>query len=117
MLPPDLYEQHLERSVKLAENGMTNSYHCKTPDCSGWCELDEDQAGADVFKCYICKKQNCLDCKVIHEGISCSDYKNRVVQDKNEKLSEDALKKMVESGEAMNCPSTFKLYKVQFYSM
>jgi len=105
LLPQDEYEQYLQRSIKLAESGMKNSYHCKTPDCSGWCELDEEgQAeAATSFRCYVCKKDNCLICKVIHHGISCDDYKNRLVQDNNELLSEEALKKMVASGECMKC--------------
>jgi hypothetical protein len=59
--------------------------------CIGWCELEDGQAGANFFYCYVCNKRNCLKCNSVHDG-TCEDYKNRLVQDENDKLSEEALK-------------------------
>lgn len=38
----DLFERHLKRSLSCAETQISNSYHCKTPDCIGWCEYEAE---------------------------------------------------------------------------
>jgi hypothetical protein len=101
LVSPELYEIHLSRSLKLAENAMANTFHCKTPDCTGWCEFDP---GTEVFHCWICRKRNCLLCGVIHDGLSCADYKNRLVQNVNDVKSNEAVEAMITSGECLRCP-------------
>ncbi len=31
-----VYEKYLQKSLKFGESSMDNTFHCKTPDCSGW---------------------------------------------------------------------------------
>lgn len=56
------YEQHLNKSVKQAEGAMQNVFHCKTPDCPGFCQFEDN---VNEFHCDVCGKDNCLTCQVI----------------------------------------------------
>ena len=71
LVPDQVYERYLRRSVDLAENQEVNSYHCKTPDCRGWC-IYEDLV--NFFRCPVCHHENCLTCRAIHEGMNCKQY-------------------------------------------
>lgn len=66
-----MYDRYLQRSLKTAESQATNSFHCKSVDCTGWC-LYEDHV--NFFVCPVCKKENCLTCKAIHMGKNCRQY-------------------------------------------
>lgn len=61
LLSPDEYQKFLELRLNIAESRSENSYHCKTPDCPGWCIFEDD---VNEFACDICKETNCLLCKV-----------------------------------------------------
>lgn len=61
LVSPVLYEQYLAKSVSEAENKMSKSFHCKTPDCKGWCVFEDN---VNLFRCPVCKKINCLTCQV-----------------------------------------------------
>jgi RanBP-type and C3HC4-type zinc finger-containing protein 1 len=64
LLTAEAHEKHLTKSVKLAECGTANSFHCKTMNCAGWCELEGDGPHQGTFQCGICKKKNCISCGV-----------------------------------------------------
>lgn len=55
------YERHLKKSVKQAEGAMTNVFHCKTPDCPGFCQYEDN---VNTFPCNVCNHLNCLTCQV-----------------------------------------------------
>lgn len=57
----EIYEQHLAQSVAQAENKIDNAFHCKTPDCRGWCIFEDN---VNEFKCPVCRANNCLTCQV-----------------------------------------------------
>lgn len=61
--------------MKLAESKIVNTFHCKTPDCSGWAVYEDD---VNVFLCPVCKKRNCLTCAAIHEGMDCQKYQREL---------------------------------------
>lgn len=61
LVSPAVYEQHLAKSVAQAENKMDKSFHCKTPDCKGWCVFEDN---VNEFRCPVCRKTNCLTCQV-----------------------------------------------------
>lgn len=61
LITRDEYEQHLAISLRLAENRTTNAFHCKTPNCRGWCIYEDN---VNEFKCPICQIINCLTCRV-----------------------------------------------------
>lgn len=61
LVPPAVYDQYLAKSVAQAENKIDKSFHCKTPDCKGWCIYEDN---VNEFRCPVCKKINCLTCQV-----------------------------------------------------
>ncbi|XP_052039864.1 ranBP-type and C3HC4-type zinc finger-containing protein 1 isoform X3 [Apodemus sylvaticus] len=60
LLSPEDYQRFLDLGVSIAENRSTLSYHCKTPDCRGWCFFEDD---VNEFTCPVCTRVNCLLCK------------------------------------------------------
>lgn len=64
LLPPDKFQQFHALSVAGAEAAAgAAAFHCKEPDCRGWCLLaDENNPGnalagdINVFDCPICAK-------------------------------------------------------------
>ena len=106
------HDEHLVKSLRIAENQIENSFHCKTPDCKGWCIFEDD---VNVFKCPICRLENCLTCRVIHDGLDCKQYQNMMKNniDKNPEnaTTHTMLEEMIKNGEAMNCPAC----KVRFF--
>lgn len=61
LVTPKVYEKHLAKSIKQAENKMSKSFHCKTVDCRGWCIFEDN---VNDFRCPICRQINCLTCQV-----------------------------------------------------
>ncbi|KAJ6648215.1 RanBP-type and C3HC4-type zinc finger-containing protein 1 [Pseudolycoriella hygida] len=105
LVSKDIYEQHLAISLRVAENRTENAYHCKTPNCKGWCIFEDN---VNEFKCPICKMLNCLTCTVIHDGLNCKQYQDQMNSncDSNAEArrTKDMLAEMIEKGDAMNCP-------------
>lgn len=100
------YDEHLAKSLRIAEHQIENSFHCKTPDCKGWCIYEDD---VNTFKCPICRLENCLTCRVIHDGLNCKQYQNMMennLGNNPENATTHAmLDEMIKNGEAMNCPA------------
>ncbi|XP_072306785.1 ranBP-type and C3HC4-type zinc finger-containing protein 1 isoform X2 [Eucyclogobius newberryi] len=99
------YQRWLQRGLAVAESRCEGSYHCATADCPGWCVYEDT---VNVFHCPVCRKQNCLICKAIHEGMNCKQYQDdlaaRAVNDSAARRTTHLLKTLVQSGEAMHCP-------------
>jgi len=75
LVTEEVYEKHLQLSCREAESKDAHSYHCATPDCSGWCSYDDD---VNTFFCYICHRVNCLTCHAIHDGQNCLEYQREL---------------------------------------
>jgi len=83
LVPADIYEQHLAKSVAQAENKIGNAFHCKTPDCRGWCIFEDN---VNEFRCPVCRRTNCLTCQVslqfcqsyVHVAVKCSLHRHGV---------------------------------------
>lgn len=105
LLSPDEYQKFLELRLNIAESRSENSYHCKTPDCPGWCIFEDD---VNEFACDICNETNCLLCKAIHKGMNCKEYQDdlrlRAENDAAAKRTTEILEMMLQNGEAMYCP-------------
>ncbi|EFX66469.1 hypothetical protein DAPPUDRAFT_64670 [Daphnia pulex] len=101
-----LYEKHLERSMRLAEKAMANTFHCQTADCPGWAVVEADNV--NVFRCPVCRQSNCLTCQAIHEGVNCKEFQDRVNQtaetDDDARRTKEMIDALVASGEALSCP-------------
>ncbi|KAH3772946.1 hypothetical protein DPMN_174293 [Dreissena polymorpha] len=105
LVSPEQYAKYLARSLTTAESQADNSFHCKTTDCAGWC-IYEDLV--NFFVCPVCTKENCLTCKAIHTGMNCRQYqddlKARSSNDQAANQTQIMIRKMLDDGEAMNCP-------------
>lgn len=103
LVTPQEYEKHLAKSVKQAEGAMENVYHCKTPDCPGFCQYEDN---VNIFQCEVCKKVNCLTCQAQHNGVSCKEYQDDLAN----KVDEAAMKTkkffddMIRRGDGLPCP-------------
>lgn len=105
LLSPEDYQRFLDLSVSIAENRSAFSYHCKTPDCKGWCFFEDD---VNEFTCPVCFHVNCLLCKAIHEHMNCREYQDdlalRAQNDMAARQTTEMLRLMLQQGEAMHCP-------------
>lgn len=105
LVTQDVFDRHLERSIKVAESSMDNTFHCKTVDCEGWCEFEP---GVNQFVCPICYVKNCLQCQVIHDPEDCATYQDRIKRqaetDVEARQTQQQLDTMLQTGNAMRCP-------------
>ena len=80
------------RGLQIAENADVHSFHCRTPNCKGFCFYDDD---VNEFTCQVCNKKNCILCKAIHEGMNCQQYqddlKRRAANDQAAKATQEML--------------------------
>ncbi|XP_042888731.1 uncharacterized protein LOC122264097 isoform X2 [Penaeus japonicus] len=103
LVTPQEYDKHLTKSVKQAEGAMENVYHCKTPDCPGFCQFEDN---VNIFQCEVCNKVNCLTCQAQHNGVSCKEYQDDLAN----KVDEAAMKTkkffddMIRRGDGLPCP-------------
>ena len=73
LLSPQDFDKFLNRSLATAESQAANSFHCKTPNCQGWCVYEDN---VNTFYCPVCKQPNCLTCKAIHADMNCKEYQD-----------------------------------------
>lgn len=106
LLTKEEHDEHLAKSLRVAENKIENSFHCRTPNCKGWCIYEDN---VNQFKCPICSLVNCLTCRVIHDGLDCKQYqdtvKNNIEGNPENAITKNMLEDMIQKGEAMNCPT------------
>ncbi|XP_031343206.1 uncharacterized protein LOC116170823 isoform X2 [Photinus pyralis] len=105
LVTTEVYEQFLAKSVAQAENRIDKSFHCKTPDCKGWCIFEDN---VNEFHCPVCRRTNCLTCQAIHIGLNCREYQeqaNESVTDEGTKRTKEMLEELVNKGEAIKCPT------------
>lgn len=88
----ELYQKYLQRSMHAAEMRIAKSFHCKTADCPGWCEYDDN---VNTFPCPVCGHENCLTCQAIHETMNCRQYQDHLdfeaVQNEDAKKTKEFL--------------------------
>ena len=104
LLSEDKFQDYLKKGLNAAEMQSSNSFHCKTANCHGWCEYDD---GVNVFECPVCNHKNCLTCKAIHEDMDCREYQQQLLEkptNKQAKKTKKLLKKLVKKKQAMHCP-------------
>lgn len=107
LVPEDVFEKLLWKSLKVAESTSGNSFHCCTPNCNAWCEYDDD---VNQFNCPLCRAVNCITCRTIHHPKTCKQYQDWAElhgesRDSVEAVkSKDFLRGVLENGTAMRCP-------------
>lgn len=105
LVPDGVYLGFLRKSLAQAEATNPNAYHCKTPDCAAWVEIDADVEG---FLCETCKRENCVKCKAVHQGVTCADFQE-MTQGPSRRARENALtdqqvKRLIDGKDAQPCP-------------
>ena len=73
MVTEEELEAFHRRGLRQAENADAHSFHCKTPDCEGFCFYEDE---VNHFQCPVCTKRNCITCRAIHEGMDCKEYQD-----------------------------------------
>lgn len=56
----EVYEKLEKKSLQEAQATAKNAFHCKTPDCKGWCFMSDE---INSFACPLCKRLNCITCQ------------------------------------------------------
>lgn len=107
LVSPEIYEKHLSRSVTLAESRAGKSaFHCQTPNCTNWCFIEEED---ENFPCSVCNKTNCLKCRVMHDGMNCYQYQEKLRMSKEtngeSKKTEAMIEEMLAKRKVMACPT------------
>lgn len=106
LVTKDMYEAHLAKSIRQAESKLDNTFHCKTPNCRGWCIYEDN---VNQFKCPVCTIVNCLTCRAIHDGLDCKQYQDRLNSDCDTNIearrTKAVLQEMVDRGDAIVCPT------------
>ncbi|XP_022192509.2 ranBP-type and C3HC4-type zinc finger-containing protein 1 isoform X1 [Nilaparvata lugens] len=106
IIPHDIYEKHLSRSLSLSESKIKNSFHCRAPDCCGWWVVEDE---VTFISCPVCTADNCIRCRAIHPTMDCKEYQDELVilaeRDPNAQRTLRYFRQMKERGEAMSCPT------------
>lgn len=105
LVPIDTYLEFLTKSLDQAEATNANAFHCKTPDCPLWVEIDEFVA---EFTCPRCNRENCIQCKAVHQGTSCDNYQEMVHgpdrRSRENVLTANQVRGLIAEKEAQPCP-------------
>ena len=100
-----IYLEILNRSIIEAEAANPNAYHCKTPDCKAWVEIDGQ---IEQYQCEACKKVNCVRCKAVHEGITCEGYQDMSHgpdrRARENAMTADQVRGLIAAKQAQECP-------------
>lgn len=105
LVSPTVYEKLQQKSLKEAQANSKNTFQCKTPDCNGWCFVNDN---INNFKCPLCQRLNCITCQAIHEGQDCKQYQQSMLneaQDENSVKTKKWIEGLITTGEALQCPS------------
>ncbi|KAJ3603013.1 hypothetical protein NHX12_030757 [Muraenolepis orangiensis] len=88
LLTDEEHQRFLQQRLSIAETRMKNSFHCQTANCQGWCVYEDEAIHKD------------MDCKQYQD-----DLRIKAENDHAAKRTKDMLEAMLQSGEAMKCPS------------
>lgn len=90
------YDGILKRRLNRGLATLKNIFNCKTVNCEGVCEYEDN---VNFFDCPLCRKKNCLTCKAIHEGMTCKQYQDdlnlRAQHDINARKDKEAIEVII----------------------
>lgn len=106
LVPANVYGAMLKISLAQAEARCQNAFHCKTPDCPYWLELDGEW---QEFECPKCGRVNCVMCEAVHQGATCQQYQNMINANTRNShdnaMTADQVRTLINSRRAMHCPA------------
>lgn len=105
LLTGEEHQRFLELRLSIAESRSDRSFHCKTPNCRGWCVYEDE---VNEFYCPLCQAVNCILCRANHMDMNCKDYQEdlriRAENDEAAKQTNQMVENLLQKGEAMHCP-------------
>jgi hypothetical protein len=74
LVPPEIIERLLARSLEQAVSATADLWACPTPNCPMRVSLEEGEEPR--LRCTTCKKESCLRCgaQPYHKDMSCEEY-------------------------------------------
>lgn len=109
LLPPELIERLLSRSLEQAVNMAGDLWACPTPNCPMRVALEDGEVPR--LKCTICKKTSCLKCgaQPFHRGLTCEEHAEKAKRGGNGKRKRDegmeGFMKWIQETGTQQCPT------------
>lgn len=102
LLPAELIERLLQRSLERAVSAAADLWACPTPSCPMRVALPA-RARTYRLKCTLCKKESCLKCgaQPFHKGLTCEKYADQQC----DAGAEDALREWMRETGTQQCPT------------
>ena len=77
------YEKYEFKISRLKVLSIKNRFHCLTPNCNGFF-IKKNTTDA-LLKCSICKRLNCLNCKIIIDTFEKNEHDCNLSNQKDDK--------------------------------
>jgi len=106
LLPQELIDRLLNRSLEQAVSSAPDLWACPTPNCPMRVALEDGELPR--LKCTICHKTSCLRCgtQPFHRGLTCEENRNRRKQGKRQRDEDiEGLMKWIEKTGTKQCPT------------
>lgn len=105
LLPEEVINKLLERSLEQAVSRQADLWACPTPGCAMRVALEDGETGR--LKCPLCKKISCVRCGVqpYHRGLTCEGYAKKQRRLGAAKEDEEQLMRWMEETGTKQCPT------------
>eukprot|EP00929_Paragymnodinium_shiwhaense_P084215 TRINITY_DN45012_c0_g1_i1.p1 TRINITY_DN45012_c0_g1~~TRINITY_DN45012_c0_g1_i1.p1 ORF type:complete len:422 (-),score=96.08 TRINITY_DN45012_c0_g1_i1:138-1403(-) len=107
LLPADVVDQLLARSLERAVSSQSDLLACPTPNCPFRVSLDEHDDGENArLRCPCCRKTSCLRCgaQPFHRGLTCQEHEEKV-RTQGAREAEEGLRQWMEETGSKQCPT------------
>lgn len=101
VVPEELINKMLERSLEQAVSQQADLYSCPTPNCPMRVFLEDGESGR--LKCPLCKKTSCVRCgaQPFHRGMTCEKF----AACQRAKVEEEQLMRWMQETGTKQCPT------------
>jgi len=106
LLPPELIDRLLARSLEQAISSAADLWACPTPNCPMRVALGDGEVPR--LRCTLCKKDSCLRCSAqpYHRGMTCEEYAaRRRLKGKRQQRDEDSFMQWLKETGTKQCPT------------
>jgi len=106
MVPGELLERLLARSLEQAVSSVADLWACPTPNCPMRVALEEGEEPR--LKCTECKKSSCLRCgaQPWHKGLTCQEHAEKMrARNKKARKDEALLQQWIAETGTKQCPT------------
>jgi len=100
MLPPEIIDRLLARSLEQAVSSTDDLKACPTPNCPMRVALEPGEEAR--LQCPECKKESCLRCgaQPYHKGITCEEHAERMRSRRAKKVSDMKAQSQIKDDES-----------------